>query len=324
MNPYILAAIVTIIICIIIYCCYRSIKTLKVKAEALEILIKEEEQKLNKIHNQYNDYEKACQNELERKIVAQAEADSLEKYNADIKQQAEQFAKDYFDKAMANTTASLETALEKEAEKYREAQQEYEENYKQAMVDMANQAKEYGKTAQELLSSIDDLKSKQRAAIEANKRAAEEENKLNFYRIQIPSADIKEIKKLRGILPYLRDKDTLNKVIYKIYYENPANDLIGRVVGEKQSGIYKITNINNGMCYVGQAVNFANRWKQHIKRGVGAEAITHNKLYPAMQKEGIENFTFEIIEECPANKLNEREDYWQDYFGAKEYGYSIR
>ena len=78
------------------------------------------------------------------------------------------------------------------------------------------------------------------------------------------------------------------------------------------------------MCYVGQAVNFANRWKQHIKRGVGAEPITHNKLYPAMQKEGVENFTFEVIEECQAVQLNEREQYWQEYFKAKEFGYSIR
>ena len=62
-------------------------------------------------------------------------------------------------------------------------------------------------------------------------------------------------------MPYLRDQDTLNKVIYKIYYENPVNDLIGRVIGKKQGGIYKITNIHNGKCYVGQAVNFANRWK---------------------------------------------------------------
>jgi hypothetical protein len=39
---------------------------------------------------------------------------------------------------------------------------------------------------------------------------------------------------------------------------------------------------------------------------------------------GPENFSWEIIEECPQDKLNEREDYWQDYFKAKEYGYSIQ
>lgn len=39
---------------------------------------------------------------------------------------------------------------------------------------------------------------------------------------------------------------------------------------------------------------------------------------------GVENFTFEVVEECSRDKLNEREDYWQNYFHAKDYGYSIK
>jgi group I intron endonuclease len=78
------------------------------------------------------------------------------------------------------------------------------------------------------------------------------------------------------------------------------------------------------MCYVGQAVDIADRWKTHIKRGCGAESGGRNKLYPVMYEIGPENFTFEIIEDCDRSQLNEREDYWQDYFKAKEFGYSIK
>lgn len=78
------------------------------------------------------------------------------------------------------------------------------------------------------------------------------------------------------------------------------------------------------MCYVGQAANLAERWKQHIKRGLGADPITKNKLYPAMKAIGVENFSFEVIEECERSKLDEREDYWQNFFKAKEFGYSIK
>lgn len=39
---------------------------------------------------------------------------------------------------------------------------------------------------------------------------------------------------------------------------------------------------------------------------------------------GVENFSFEVIEECPRDQLDAREDYWQDYFKAKEFGYSIK
>lgn len=130
---------------------------------------------------------------------------------------------------------------------------------------------------------------------------------------------------MREVIPYLRDSEPLNKVIWKVYYEKPYTDLVGRVIGSGlHTGIYKITNIENNMCYVGQAANIADRWKQHIKRGVGAETATRNKLYPAMLSIGVENFTFEIIEECDRTLLNEREDYWQEYFKAKEFGYSIK
>ena len=141
----------------------------------------------------------------------------------------------------------------------------------------------------------------------------------------LPTTDIEEIAKLRDVAQYLRNAEPLNKVIWKVYYEKPCTDLIGRVIGnETVTGIYKITNLNNQKCYVGQAVDISSRWKQHIKRGLGAETPTRNKLYPAMMDEGVENFSFEIIEKCPREKLDEREDFWQEYFKAKEFGYSIK
>ena len=34
---------------------------------------------------------------------------------------------------------------------------------------------------------------------------------------------------------------------------------------------------------------------------------------------GVENFSFEVIEECDRSMLDSREDYWQDFFKAKEF-----
>jgi hypothetical protein len=119
--------------------------------------------------------------------------------------------------------------------------------------------------------------------------------------------------------------EDLNKAIWKIYYEKPYTDLVGRVIGnDVVSGIYKITNLENQMCYVGQSVNLADRWKQHLKRGIGAETPTRNKLYPAMQSTGVENFSFEVIEVCPKEELDEKEKIWQNYFNAMSHGYSMR
>jgi hypothetical protein len=57
---------------------------------------------------------------------------------------------------------------------------------------------------------------------------------------------------------------------------------------------------------------------------LGADPPTRNKLYPAMKSIGPENFTFEVIEICDRSLLDSREDYWQEYFKAKEFGYSIK
>lgn len=172
---------------------------------------------------------------------------------------------------------------------------------------------------------LEDERSRVDAAVEVAKRLNEKEKDIDFYRLAIPVEDQQEINKLREVLSWLRNKEPLNKLIYKYYYEKPYTDLIGRVVGQGiHTGIYKITNITNDMCYVGQSTNIAERWRQHIKRGLGAETPTRNKLYPAMYELGPENFTFEIIEECPGDKLNEREQYWQEFYHAKDWGYSIK
>jgi hypothetical protein len=57
---------------------------------------------------------------------------------------------------------------------------------------------------------------------------------------------VKEIEMIRSIIPYLRDKESLNKIIWKVFYEKPTTDLIGRVVGSgTHTGIYKITSLEN-------------------------------------------------------------------------------
>ena len=172
---------------------------------------------------------------------------------------------------------------------------------------------------------LDELTKKANAITESNRRAQLEREEKDFYRLQLSDLDIAEIQKIRSIEPYLRNKEPLNKVIWKVYYEKPYNDLIGRVVGnKKKTGIYKITHINSGKTYVGQSLDIAERWRQHIKRGIGADPPTQNKLYPAMLEYGAENFMFEILEECDASKLSEREKYYTEIYQSNIFGFVVR
>lgn len=174
-------------------------------------------------------------------------------------------------------------------------------------------------------SHLEDLRHKVEAAVAYDKRNEENKNKTDFYKLNLTQDDLDEIYELRKIISHFRNPEPVNKVIWKTYYEKPYTDLVGRVIGSGiHCGIYKITNLQNNMCYVGQSTNIAERWKQHIKRGLGADTPTRNKLYPIIQTVGVENFSFEIIEECAKSQLNDREDYWQDFFKAKEFGYSIK
>ena len=223
----------------------------------------------------------------------------------------------------------LDLSAEKMSQNYFNAEQEYKDEYEETLKSyvLDFQEKIHLKTLElkETEARLEDLRRKTTAAIEAYKREQEKKEKQDFYRIKLSEADVIEIEKLREVAKILRDSEPLNKVIWKVYYENPFSDLCGRVVGKKaRTGIYKITNVKNNMCYIGQAKDIASRWNQHCKRGVGADTPTKNKIYPAMLEYGIENFTFEIIEDCELEKLGEREKFWQEYFKAKEYGYSIK
>lgn len=90
-------------------------------------------------------------------------------------------------------------------------------------------------------------------------------------------------------------------------------------------GIYKITNQTNGKCYIGQSINIKRRWREHKKVILEPESASYNyPLYRAFRKYGLENFSFEILEECPLEELNEKEiKYISEYkSNSSSFGYN--
>ena len=95
------------------------------------------------------------------------------------------------------------------------------------------------------------------------------------------------------------------------------------------TGIYKITNLVNGKMYIGQSIDIYKRWKEHNNIAFRTTSKSYNyPLYKAIRKYGIDNFKFEIIEECSIEKLNDKEIYYIDkyntcIFNKNSFGYNM-
>lgn len=178
----------------------------------------------------------------------------------------------------------------------------------------------YTKKEQES-SKLKDLEDKQLAYIQARQRQEEMDNSQDYYRLAISNDDKSDISLLRDLQKHLIKKDSIDKVIYETYYRPAYDTLMSHLFGStaKVSGIYKITDMTSGLAYIGQSVDIRERFRQHIKSSLAYSGAT-NRLYQTMQKSGQSNFTFEVLEQVPRDKLNEREIYWIDFYKTKEYG----
>lgn len=76
-------------------------------------------------------------------------------------------------------------------------------------------------------------------------------------------------------------------------------------------GIYMIKKKDTGQMYIGQSVNIERRWKEHISKGKDKSYIDR-----AINKHGQDNFVLIIIEEAPKENLNDREQYWVQYYNT--------
>ena len=176
-----------------------------------------------------------------------------------------------------------------------------------------------------VIAMLDDYKKKQQAVNEAILRQRAIDEQQDFYRVCLSEFAIEDIKLLQEIRQKLHTSDNLNKLIYDVYVSKSVQEMVKRVLqGAAPSGIYKITRLKTGEIYIGKSTNVKDRWVQHCKTVYGAGTIAHSILHTTMAKDGLEQFTFELVEEVPKEKLTEREKYWIMFYGSKEYGLNER
>lgn len=165
---------------------------------------------------------------------------------------------------------------------------------------------------------LEDFHRQREAINEAIKRERELSEKEDFYKIQLTQNDIEDIKLLDSMKDRLCHKEVLPKVIWESIARRPVSEMIKRVVGQKVGGIYKITYIPTGEAYIGRTVNFKDRWQAHIQTALGMEKAASSTLHTHMARNGVWNYSFEILEEVPKDKQSEREKFYIDLYGTQK------
>ena len=207
--------------------------------------------------------------------------------------------------------------------KLQEVNNKTEKQIEDIHADLNNIRESAAQQKQQIQNEIEKMRASLSAGVQARLRDLEKKDKLNFYKLSINDADLSDVKKLQNLKASFHKPVVLSKLIWTQYFQKQMTELCDRVLGKKVvCGIYKITNLNTEQCYIGQSVNIADRWKQHCKCGLGIEASATNALYNSMQKDGVWNFTFELLEQCPKELLNEKEKFWIQMYQSNNFGYN--
>ena len=175
----------------------------------------------------------------------------------------------------------------------------------------------YQEQVNQIKKELDDFSEKQAAINEAIRRKRELEEAEDFFRINVPEEDQEDIEVFNTIAPRLRNKEALNKLIFSVFIQRPMDEMIKRITGGREiSGIYKITYLKTGEAYIGKTTNMKKRWSEHVKSALDIGTIAHSSFHNRLRKDGLWNYTFEILEEVPKENLTEREKFYIKLYGT--------
>lgn len=306
---YIIFFSITIIIAIIITLIYKKyIKLIIKKKEEYEHLQNAIETLVNERHRINNDIEKGktTLNDIHHKV------DFADQTLKDLNQQYDK-TKDHLDD-LKQVAKDNEAKLQKD---YNNIAQQYKKElaYIKETCDAEKAIIEF---------DLESLKQTRHKAIELWRKEKQNENQLEEYRLNIAPQDKKDIQLLQNIQLQFSHPRVISKLIWQTYFQPLAKQKFIMILGNTtKCGVYKITNLLDNKCYIGQSVDIYKRWCDHCKCGCGMDTPKNNKLYTAMLEDGLENFSFELLEECLKEELNKKEAFYINLYESNDYGYNI-
>ena len=297
--------LISIILLFVVYNKAKSVHEINTKVDKKNEEIEKRNQELEKEKSNYlTEIEVYRQNLL-----------NIQEAIRDAGMSAEQFYKN-----IQQSYNNYEYSLEKD---YQEKEEEYDILVKELYKSYDNEQDRILDQIKWEQSKLDNIRSTRAAAIQAQIKEREIKDQLSFYCLQPTENELDDIKALERVKPNLHQPRILCMLIWSTYFQKPMTALCNNVLGTAVvCGIYKITNQETGECYIGQAVDIAKRWKDHAKCGLGIDTPANNKLYKAIQEYGIWNFSWELLEKCSKEQLNEKEYFYIDLYDSKNYGYN--
>ena len=324
MDILFIITISLLFISIIVHCIMYHIKkeTDKYISSIHEQWVKEaylsKQRSISEIQNRAQETQNQLDNLLHKKEQIEKEIQTKKEFNDNLRQIRE----DELNRLIEAEKAEKIEAVSKEVADWMVSAQEAATfAHEELEAQLFDQTCQKQKELEDLEQEIIDFKARQ-ASInqEILRRRAIEENE-DFYRVQLPEVVAHDIHILNSIRPQLSKIDNFDKFIYDIYVKKSVDEMIKRVLeGGAPCGIYRITRLKTGETYIGKSTDIKSRWQQHAKSAFHCGTISHSILHTTMEKDGIENFQWEVIEEVPKSELGAREKFWIDVYGSKDYG----
>lgn len=241
-------------------------------------------------------------------------------------------------------TIEVQTTFERNEEERQKVYSENEQKRNEAIAALDSRIAEQNAALEQVKTEYSKVVAAQQSIAAENTNAQE---RLNFLRQEIDSLQqqhsiaakrqiddkdcgrilIHSSEDLRFI--YLLDKvkreyPEISKEIAEIEWRKIWQPAFKNMTADikKVCGIYRIYTIDDkGFCrnYIGQGVDIRERWSEHIKKMVGSQPAGNELIYKYVTPEMAH---FEIVEEVPQSKLDEREHYWIAYYNCTTDGYN--
>ena len=324
-----------IFICIIIFIIFLNRKKSVQQAKEFDQLI--ENYKQNGINKYIQENKEKLEFEIRYDLKRleeqrdQVSAEIVGKQTAlqEISSKVKIYEEQLRDMALINAKQYEETLMNIVKDKVKTEQEKMQkaaqESFEKTMAEMDVQAEAARTQIETLTKEIAEYSAKQIAINEAILRQRALEEQQDFYRVCLGPEAANDVEILKEARRNLKKPEIIDKIIYDNYIAKPVLEMIKRVLQNTTcSGIYKITCQETNEIYIGKSTDIKNRWQQHCKTAFNCGTIASSLLHKKMQQYGIENFTFELLEVVPKDKLSEREKFYIDFYKTKETGLNER